>query len=148
MCKYCEEDGILDVAWLDEDDEADCEWLPDEDEEEDLTDEDIDADDLLEGGFPTCIDPAVVIVQFKNVDAHLCLVHLQTVKADLEEGLGALLAATGLGDEIEFLPLDENSDETCDECSERATYAQIVTCFQTFCAEHAVAFGATLPPKP
>lgn len=143
MCKHCDEQDLLDVEWLDEEEEADCEWIAEDDEgEDDEEDDELDREAVL------CDEPATLLVTMRMVDAHLCPKHHASLVQQFEEGLGDMLAAAGLQDDVEFLDIPADDDETCSECSNRATKAQVVTYHQYYCTDHAKEAGATLPPGP
>lgn len=150
MCKHCDQEDLLEVEWIQHgEEEVDCEWIEDDEDDDGASPEaaDEDDDDAFEVDLAICAKPARLLVVMRVVDAHLCPEHHEALLEQLGEGLADMLAAAGLQDDVEFLPLAADAEETCSECANAATLAQVVTYHQYYCEKHAQEAGATLPPR-
>lgn len=130
MCEYCSETTVT-VERVDPDEESVCEWTSEE-------------------GFESCVKPAVYSVCEWFVEDHLCDLHAEQEKKDLEEGLADFLDRVGFGSQYEFRSIDQ--EETCDHisplsaqtwqpCGKRASHAKYVLEKWILCAAHAADMG-------
>jgi len=146
MCRHCHEDGVVQVRWLTEEELEDeegavgCEWY-----EEPEVDESGDDEERIELDY--CDREARLLVQMRVVDQHLCWRCARVLQEAAEKGLRAFLEGTGMQDDEGLLPFGEGERESCDECGEPASVAHRFHYTQCYCAKHAVASGAELPPR-
>ena len=100
-----------------------------------------------------CDSPAEAVVFLRQCDGHLCTTHMEEMSQNLDDGLGDLYREAGIQRGEDFLPIETDPVEICDQCRHRerhevtARFAEMAVVDEPVCLIHAAGYGWR-PPQP